>query len=346
VNVLYVGDAASWSTSRHRADALQRLGHAVTIVDPGKSVSKLRKWGIARKFHDLTGQACLLGVVHKGLKSHVNALSQKPDLVWIDGGELISRRSLGLLKALTSYVVLYNVDDPTGERDANRFRQVKVCLPFYDLCVTVRQPTAVDMANLGAKRVLHVCRSYDEIEHRPIDSRESAAPDFTTDVVFVGTYMRNEAREKILRVLHEDGLKLSIWGGRWEKCADKELVATCWKSRPIVGREYVHAVAGAKIALGMVSKGNRDEHTQRSLEIPYAGGLLCAERTSEHTSMFKEGHEAVFWDSPEECIRVCRGLLLNEDKRRAIVAAGMRRVRELKVGNEDICRKILSEVFA
>jgi len=103
----------------------------------------------------------------------------------------------------------------------------------------------------------------------------------------------------------------------------------------------VAAIQGAKLCLGLLSKENRDLHTQRSAEIPYAGGLFCAERTSEHRQLYTEGAEAVFWSDAEECIQACRRLLADEPLRERIRIAGMHRIRALGLGNESICRQIL-----
>ena len=63
----------------------------------------------------------------------------------------------------------------------------------------------------------------------------------------------------------------------------------------IYGDDYLKAIQLAKVSLGLLSKGNRDLHTTRTFEIPYCGGLLCAERTSEHLQLYQEDVEAVYW---------------------------------------------------
>ena len=88
---------------------------------------------------------------------------------------------------------------------------------------------------------------------------------------------------------------------------------------------YAHAIGAAKVCLGLLSKGNRDLHTQRSLEIPSLGGVLCAERTAEHLALYEEDREAVFWDTPEECAAKCFALLADDSWRQAVAAAGRRR---------------------
>lgn len=345
MTIVYIGYGSSDTTSGHRASALGRLGHTVNIWDPLEVIGHLRGRGILRKIHDTSGQILLTSLVCRWLTTKLEGCSAV-DCVWVNGGEFLSPKSLRMLASVAVPKVLYNNDDPTGKRDGNRFWQVRRSLPFYDMFVALRSPTAQEGKQLGAKRVFRVHFSYDEVFHAPLTLDEPLGRDFVSDVCFVGTWMRDECRDEFIHMLWRSGLNISIWGPRWEKSRFKDLVKACWRGPWISGRQYVQTISGAKIALGMVSKGNRDEHTQRSVEIPYAGGLLCAERTSEHMRMFKEGEEAVFWSSPEECIRVCRDLLANEDRRREIVANGMRKVRELKVGNEDVCRRILRGVFA
>ncbi len=340
MNILYIGEAAPWSTSRHRADALARLGHEVEIWDPTKPLAWLRRAGAIQKLHIVSGQILLAGVVEKWLARRV-ALQPRADIVWVNNGEHVSRRAIRSLKALQAPIVLYNNDDPTGPRDGNRFKQLREALPEYDLCVALRKPTADEMLQLGSKGVMVVPFSYDEVEHRPLDSNEAIGDEFRSDIAFVGTWLRGETRDAFLDQLRRAGLRVSVWGPRWNKSRFKGLVKQCWKTPWIYGRDYVHAITGAKITIGLLSKGNRDLHTQRSVEIPYAGGVLCAERTLDHVNMFKDRKEAVFWDSPEECARVCRELLVDEEQRKSIVSAGMQRVRELKVGNEDMCRSVL-----
>jgi hypothetical protein len=94
--------------------------------------------------------------------------------------------------------------------------------------------------------------------------------------------------------------------------------------------------------LGFLSKGNRDLHTTRSLEIPALGGLLCAERTSEHLDMYSEGQEALFWSNAEECAAMCKLALADENKREAIAAAGHMRVISNGHYNEKVLEGLLN----
>jgi hypothetical protein len=186
--------------------------------------------------------------------------------------------------------------------------------------------------------------SYDEVEHRPLNSGEKLEEQFRSAVVFVGTWMPE--RGPFLKELLDLKIPLAIWGDRWQKSPEWPILKKVWRGHGVHGRDYVKAISGAKVCLGLLSKGNRDLHTQRSVEAPYAGALLCAERTSEHLAMYREGEEAVFWSSAEECAQKCRELLVDSALREKIRAAGMKRVRYLKLGNQDVIQKILESVHA
>lgn len=341
-NILYIGHDKPSSTSAHRANALQRLGHSVRIHDPYKAV--LGDQGMVfRHLHYRTGYFLLQSKVEKWLKRILGA-GHIYDLIWVDNGELFGTGSLQLLKSLKCPVLLYNIDDPTGKRDKGRFDSLLRALPLYDHIVVVRNKTAEECLGLGASSVTRVTMSYDEAAHMPYGNIEEIPASLRSDVAFIGTWMRYEKRDEFLVQLIELGVPVSIWGDRWKKSPYWNILHSAHRGGALGGRDYVGAIQGAKICLGFLSKGNRDQHTTRSLEIPYAGGLLCAERTSEHLGMYKEGVEAAFWSDSQECARVCKRLLSNDLQREKIRLAGMQKVRSIGVGNEDICRDILKKL--
>ena len=143
----------------------------------------------------------------------------------------------------------------------------------------------------------------------------------------------------------EAGIPLTIYGDRWQKAQEWSILRNAWKGRPLYTEdEYAKAIQTTKICLGLLSKGNRDLHTTRSIEIPYLGGLLCAERTTEHLELYQEGEEAVFWSDTAECIQICQTLLNDEDRRKEIAAKGRTRCIKNNILNAAIMAKIISSV--
>jgi spore maturation protein CgeB len=343
MRILYIGDDHAGSTSNHRFNALRRLGHEVTVENPLQSVPSKIKTKLWNAVNFRTGYRLLQPYVSQWIKKTVKTV-EKPDFIWIDSGELLGKSSIKALKSLGSPIILYNVDDPTGKRDGHRFDLLVKSLLLYDLIVVVRKESEFECRALGAKNVLKVNRSYDEVAHAPFEDINTIPSEFRSEVAFIGTWMRKEKRDEFMLRLIDEGVPLSIWGDSWHKSKYFPRLKQYLKGPGLIGRDYTAAIQGSKICLGLLSAGNRDLHTQRSFEVPFAGGLFCAQRTSEHIDLYQENVEAVFWADADECAKVCKDLLANDSKRESIRTNGMQKVRSMHAGNEDLGRIIIHEV--
>jgi hypothetical protein len=343
MRILFLGATHPSTTARHRADALVRLGHEVKCKDPYMA---MRQSMLFRKFawlHYRTGYRLLQPRIRKLCREWVREHRGQfnPDLIWVESGEFFGASALDILKTLNKPVVLFNHDDPTGPRDFARFRSLVSALPKYDVVAAVRDESEAEMRAIPCRQVVRIWRSYDEVAHHPLYDDESLDKRFESDVCFIGTWIRHEKRDEFLCGLIARGINVAIWGDRWQKSPLWASLKDHWRGTSLSGRDYVAAISGAKVCLGLLSKGNRDLHTTRTMEIPYAGGLLCAERTPEHQQLYVEGEEAEFWSSVDECASKCLALLADPARCERIRAAGMKRVRANAVGNEDACRTLL-----
>jgi len=338
--ILYVGSSCIGSTSQHRAEALRRLGHEVVIADPYLAVEDRLENLWLGAFHYRTGYRFIQAEIERWL-GKILSTRKNFDIAWVDCGELLGPKCLRLFNGAGLSSVLFNHDDPTGQRDGRRFESLLKALSLYDLCAVVRQQNIQEYQALGAKKVIRVWMSYDEVMHAPCLAKADIPECFHSEVVFIGTWMRGEGRDQFMLDLLQRGVPVSIWGQRWQKSPLWEQLKGSYRGGNLSGRDYVAAIQGAKVCLGMLSKGNRDLHTTRTFEIPYAGGLLCAERTSEHLELYKEGVEAVFWRNVDECAQQCTQLLAAATWRESIRLAGMTRVRASRHGHEDVCRLLV-----
>lgn len=337
--ILFLAAGGRHSTSYQRAMALQRCGYDVEILDIAQ-VKPTSLWG--RHWHRLTGYALLQKKVAQFIATAT--ADSKYDLAWVDSGYLVGRLVMQTLRLRADHVINYHNDDPTGNRDGNSWRSFNAVISEYDLLVTVRDVTAAELRDKGARQVWRVYMSYDEMAHAPIALSEEDRARWGSEVLFVGTWMPE--RGPFMRHLIAAGIPVAIYGVRWGKAKEWDDLKAHWRGSALYGANYVKAVQSAKICLGLLSKGNRDQNTQRSAEIPAIGGLLCAERTPEHLAMFKENEEAVFWTDAEECVHQCRRLLADPAERVRIVAAGHRRIRELGLGNEIVMGGVIERFFA
>lgn len=343
--ILYLGAGQPGTTSLYRAQALRRLGHDVEIADPYVAAGGLlaNRWTAA--LHYRSGYRALQPRMTAWVRRRL-AASRRPDLAWVDSGELLGPDCIGLLSRAGVRTLLYNQDDPTGGRDGHRFDMLLAALPAYDLCAVFRAPNEREYAARGARRILRVPMSYDEVMHAPLPDASDITLDMRSEVAFIGTWQRGERRDCFLAGLVARGIPVAIWGAHWELSPQWEALRPHHRGGNLSGRDYVAAMQGARVCIGMLSQGNRDLHTTRTMEIPYAGGLLCAQRTSEHVAMFRDGVEAVFWDSVDECAHHCRALLADVLRREAVRRAGMARIRAIGAGNESVCGRLVSAALA
>jgi spore maturation protein CgeB len=301
LSILYLG--TDRGTSGHRACALERLGHKVTVVDKRNLLPNSRLISFWN-FH--SGCALLEQMLRRRILERIPEGAF--DLAFVDAGEFAGPSLLGDLKARCGRAVVYIVDDPYGTQDRLRFRLFRKSAPYYDLVVVVRECNLPEATAGGAKDVLQVWRSADELAHCQTILTAKDREKWSSEVLFIGTWMPE--RGPLLARLATLGVPLTIYGDRWSRAKEWRLLQKYWRGPGIYNdEEYAKAIQCSKVCLGLLSKGNRDLSTQRSFEIPYLEGVLCAERTVEHEALYREDEEAVFWSTPEECAQKCARLL-------------------------------------
>lgn len=335
--ILYLGPQSG--TCRDRANALRRLGYDVDALDlrtllPDSLWVDRITWRLGGGWFD----RWLLPALARRLRD------RRYDLCHVDGGEWVTPRVITQLRRHAPRIINYNIDDPLGPRDGARSSAYRRSLPSYDLCVVMRPQNVNEALSLGARDVMQVSRSADEVSHAPRQLSEAERRQWASDVLFLGTWFPE--RGPFLLELIRLGVPLSIRGSNWQQSPEWPVLQPHWLGGHIEGEDYARAIQCARVSLGLLSKGNRDLHTTRSLEIPALGGLLCAERTSEHLSMYREGKEALFWSGAGECAEMCRYALSDEQRRRAIAAAGHERVRSNGHYNEPILQQIMARAMA
>ena len=335
-SILFIGTNSG--TSRHRASAMERLGHEVCIIDPREFLPKTR---VADYWLFHQGALWCDGIVARGVLNRLPA--GRFDLVWVDGGDLVSADLVCELKRRFGRVVNYCIDDPYGKRDGKKWRHYLRAVPFYDLVVVLRECNVAEAYRAGASNVLRVYMTADEIAHWRRSVSEAEWTRWHSEVLFIGTWMPE--RGSFLAAIMQLGVPLSIYGDRWHKAPEWPTLRPAWKGPGLYGSaDYALAIRCAKVCIGLLSKGNRDETTTRSFEIPLLRSVLCAERTSEHCRLYREDEEAVFWSTAEECAHKCRLLLTNDELRTSIAARGQTRCIENQTLNEPMIDRVLSAI--
>lgn len=118
VKILYVG--AKSGTSLQRADALRRIGHEVFHISPYEGLP--RYW---RPWLGRLGGPGIDWLVAQSLRRQLPA--QRFDLVHVDSGDVIGRRSLIVLRSAGPVVSNYNPDNPYDDPPPERRRWTIFC---------------------------------------------------------------------------------------------------------------------------------------------------------------------------------------------------------------------------
>lgn len=337
MRVLFIGKSTGQPLLMQKA--MIRRGHEVIAVDP---YAVLRNNKFLTYFAWHTGALGFSGLVRAHLRKQLG--TQTFDIAFVDNGDMIGPSVVELLKKSARRVVLFNRDNPFVERDGSRWRALLKALPHYDLYVTPRQSTADHAPDFGARRVLRVNFFADELLHTPQPPTAEEAALYGSPVSFVGTWFPE--RGPFMETLIRRGVPLKIIGHRWAKAENYDAFKHVVVPGYLTSQQYSAAVRSSQIAIAMLSKGNHDLQTSRSSEIPAMGIVLCAERTSEHVQMYKEGEEAVFWSSAEECADQCLALLADPERLERLAKAGRARVLTNDNWTETTMERILQTAFA
>ena len=166
--------------------------------------------------------------------------------------------------------------------------RITICWPV------VRQVNVAEAYSLGAQKVLQVFMAVDELDG-PREITPQTGGDYPMKLLFIGTWMPE--RGPFLQELLQAGVPLAIYGNDWQKAPEWPALQAAWQGPAIYGDDYIKAIQLAKISLGLLSKGNRDLHTTRTFEIPYAGGY-CVPNEPQNT-----------WHYMRKMLKRCTGVM-------------------------------------
>ena len=344
MKILLYGEAFAKGTGAWcYAEAIRALGFDLIIYDDYTSIKKYRKyfvWKVIRKLNH--------GVLLKfDRERHVNGLislttTELPDIIVILKGLFISETDVMKLQQLGSFVVNVNHDDFFSLNKNNISNIQYNAIKAYDYILTTRQVNVAEVRLLN-NNVLFFPFSYNPNIHKVFTITKEDINKYDCDVLFIGTYERNRA--KMLELLMEKhSFKLCIYGKGWERLKKNSVLKKYIKSYTgLWMEEMAKAIQVAKITLGFLRKENRDDYTQRSLEIPACGGLLLAERTDFHKKLFQEKYEAFFFDESniQELGSIILKILSDQQELEVVRKRGVERIKELHLTYQDRVNQII-----
>lgn len=332
MKILVVGDGHSEIHEVAVAEAFRKLGHQVEVFYWNEYFSAnniiVRKWLRAQnKF--IFGPT--IAKINRDLVER--AFQFKPDMIFVYLGTHVMPTTISKLKAEipSCKIIGYCNDDPFASGHPPwLWRHFMRGVPEYDLVLAYRHHNLEDFRRAGARRVKLLRSWFIPGLNYPVELSDKDRSHYECDVVFVGHYEPDQ-RVALLESIVRRGWRLRLFGPGYDwdpvirrstELADQVPVRLVW------GDDYSRALCGARIALCLFSKLNRDTYTRRCFEIPATRTLMLSEYTDDVASLFGEGQEADFFRTPEEMITKIECYLADEPRRRAVAEAGLKRVHE------------------
>jgi len=244
----------------------------------------------------------------------------RPALVLAVGIAPLNAKALRALGTLGAVCVNYLTDDPWNpSHHAPWFFDA---LPHYHLILTPRRANLDDLRRSGSPNVSYLPFAYDPALHYPPVAADLLSADTSdTDVLFVGA--GDADRVPLITALARSGYRLSLYGSFWERYA-----ATRSLSQGQIDVATLRKVTGgARVALCLVRRANRDGHVMRSYEIPAMGACMLTEDTLEHRELFGiEGEATLYFHTTETLLEKLRWLLANPAERTRLASAAHSRI--------------------
>ena len=334
MRVLIAGD---WHSEIHEEpvyQALRALGHEpirfpwFQYFQPALQGSGLRYIDLfVRKLQNKFIAGPLIEQINRDLLTTVRDVI--PHLLLVYRGTHITADTLRAIKYWCPSITIagLNNDNPFSPGHPYRlWRHFLDAIPEYDVILAYRRRDLEEYRKAGAQKV-HLLRSWYVPEyHYPVTLTEEDRKRYECDVVFVGHY-ESDGRKEVLEAIVRNGFRLRLFGPEWNRVVHRSPeLRSLSPVEPVWGDEYTKALCGAKVALCLLSKLNRDTYTRRCFEIPATKTMMLSEYSAELATLFREGVEAEFFRSEAELIEKLKRYIKHDEARKSVAEAGYRRV--------------------
>jgi len=328
MNILLTG---MWHSNVHEEPlkiAFESLGHRVYQL----------KWSDFFKtgfFSNVQLKLSIGPAIRKVNKSLFNfSVLNDVDLIVIHRGSIINKNTICNIRNFKPNVkiVVYNNDNPFSSKYPFYYWRVfKKCIPYYDVIFGYRPSDEPHYLKFQAKKFVLLKPWFIPWIHKPLNFKPT---DKLYDVVFIGHY-EDDGRVEFLEFLSKHGVKLKLFGhNEWNNVILKsEYLSHHFPVKTVWNEDYNIILNQAKISLCILSTLNNDVYTRRCFEIPAAGSLLLAPKTTELSSIFRENYEAIYYTDSNDALIKIRTFLDDSVRLNMIAKNGLFRV---KNDNHDI----------
>ncbi|MYA58957.1 MAG: glycosyltransferase [Chloroflexi bacterium] len=329
MRVLLVGP--HWDTGRwteYCAQGLQDAGHDVRMHCYSQRLERpIGLWGRVRRRLKGPDQFNVARVFEAMRTDNLDVLRlaarHRPEFTLVLKGEVLLPETIERLRNLTSGpVVQWCGDDPSW------FPNIMAAAHLYDRFYLADPTYAPDLEPRGVEG-----RFMPHAAHPAAWTGQDADAE-VVDVVFVGDARHNmghlpanRSRVAILEAVARSGVSLAVWGRGWEKLEPDYRVREAHRGLTLLPAAAVaRAYRSARIVLNVHHAQMREGPNMRTFEIPAAGAFQLTDFKARMPEFFEIGTELATYQDADDVAATIELYLNDESTRRAITAAGKRRV--------------------
>jgi glycosyltransferase involved in cell wall biosynthesis len=201
-------------------------------------------------------------------------------------------------------------------------------LPCYDWIFTTKSFGPGDLKTLlGIDTASYLPHAYDPDVHRPRIPEPRDHNQYDCDLSFIGSWSQKKAPILEGFLARRPGIKLKIWGDRWQNLARTSPLRPFTAFHGVHGPAYAMANSCSKVCLALLQErmgraSSGDQITSRTFHIPACGGLLLHERTRDLLNIFTEDENCVCFDDVDELVPKVEALLADDGRRKSIARRG------------------------
>ena len=282
--ILVVGNFWGWSLEWSYVEAFRQLDVAVDTFDWWReSLNAAPELAERRYMWRLLSPAA-----NRRLRDRVAA--DRPDLVLVFKGLLLTRETVEAMKAVGSLAFCLNPDNPFNPSITSTRKELRDAISAWDCYFTPGRFLIDRLYSVGLRRVEFLPFAWDPNRH-PFQAPRDA---IRYGISFVGSHSAH--RERWVRQLVD--LDLHIWGPRWSR-ASADLQAHV-RGGAVTWAQFSDIIAGSAVSLNIIDPWNVPGHNMRTFEIPGCGGLQLSTATDEIADMFEPDKQILVFHTADE----------------------------------------------
>jgi hypothetical protein len=301
MKILLIGSEKEWAFENHYKKHLKNLGVFVDFFPAHDMFYDYYYKSIFNKIAFRLGLSRIYKKINQQLLNYL--LLNEFDIVWVFKGMEITPKTLNEIKQMGPKLVNFNPDHPftfsfKGSGNMNVLNSIS-CYDLhlcYGLAVKNKIKEEFNIKSIWLPFGFEKSKVLFPKEEEEIGR-----------VCFIGN--PDAYRTKILTILANEGIPLSVYGSQWEnwiKCSPKADI----KFHPPVYKESFNLIASKyRVQLNIFRPHNDNSHNMRTFEMTGLACVMLAPSSMEHKLLFKPGSEVLLYESIDDMKSKCNEIL-------------------------------------